>query len=352
VGWIAYRGGVTIFLRRIRCKYWRQKMKRRQAIQLIPMGLISSAFVSPIAAQSETDFPSRPVRLVVGYAPGGTTDIIARLIARELSRELGQSFVVDNRPGANSNLGTEVVVRSAPDGYNLLLGTISNATNATMYKNASFDVTRDLVPVASIGLVPNVLVVPATSAIKTFDEYLAFARANPGKMTFASAGSGSSIHLSGELFKSMAKVDMLHVPYRGSAPAINDLIAGQVGSMFDNLPSSLPQIQGGKLIALAVTSPARAPSLPNVPTVAEKGLQGFEAYSWTGLMAPRGTSPAIVAKLSAAVERALKEPSLIAQMEKIGASPKPAGPEEFSKFVDAEVRKWSAVIQKSGAKID
>jgi len=321
---------------------------RRVALLASALAMLCAA----LPASAAEDYPSRPIRLVVGYAAGGTTDMVARLIAKELTDRFGQPIVVDNRPGANSNLGTEFVTRAAPDGYTLLLATVSNTTNATMYPNATFDIQRDLVPVASIGIVPNVLEVPMTSPITTFEAYVDYVRKNPGKMTFASPGIGSSVHLSGELFKSMAKVDMLHVPYKGSSPAIADLLANQVGSMFDNLPSSLPQIKAGKFRPLAVTSPARIASLPDIPTVAEKGFPGFEAYSWTGIMVPKGTPPAIVTKVSNAISQIVENPQVAAQMEQIGATPMYKGPDQFGKFVNAEIAKWATVIQQSGAKIE
>jgi tripartite-type tricarboxylate transporter receptor subunit TctC len=297
-------------------------------------------------------YPIRPVRLVVGFPAGGTTDLIGRLVAKEMSARLGQAFVVDNRPGASSNIGTLSVARSTPDGYTLLLTTVANATNVTAYRKLSFDIQRDFVPIAGISMVPNVLVVSSSSAFKTFDEYLTFARKNPGKLTFASASSGSSTHLAGELFKTMAEVDMLHVPYSGSAPAITAVMGGQVDSIFDNLPSALPHIKGGKLRALAVTSPARTPALPDIPTVAELGFPGFEAYSWQGLMAPKGTPAAVVQKLSATASEILTDPGLAAQIVKLGGASNRLNAEDFRKFVKAEIEKWAPIIQKSGAIVE
>jgi tripartite-type tricarboxylate transporter receptor subunit TctC len=308
--------------------------------------------VAVASAETADTYPNRPVRLIVGFTAGGTTDTMARLIAKELSTRLGQVFIVDNRPGANGNLGTSQVVQSAPDGYTLLLATISNATNASMYRNLPFDIQRDLVPVASLGIVPNVIVVPAASPFKSLEEYVAFARRNPGKLTYASAGSGSSTHLSGELFKSMAKVDLLHVPFKGSAPALTDLLGGQVDSMFDNLPASLPHIASGRLRALAITSPTRTALLPEVPTVAERGFTGYEAYSWTGMMAPKGTPDAVIQKLSASISKALSDPAVVAQMGRIGATPMQRGPGDFGGFVRDEIKKWAAIIQRTGATVD
>lgn len=309
-------------------------------------GGLTALHVLPSFAQD--GYPARPVRLVVGFPAGGTTDMIGRLTAKELSARLGQPFVVDNRPGASSNIGTALVARAASDGYTLLLATASNATNATAYRSLSFDIQKDFIPIAGIAIVPNVLVVSSSSPLKTFDDYLRFARKNPGKLTFASASSGSSTHLAGELFKTMAKVDMLHVPYPGSAPAITDVMGGQVDSIFDNLPSAMPHIAGGKLRALAVTSPARAPALPDIPTVAELGFPGFEAYSWQGLMAPRGTPGTVVQKLSSTVSAFLTDPSVTAQIAKLGGVSNRLNAEDFRKFVKAEIDKWGLVIKKSG----
>ena len=309
-------------------------------------GGLTALHVLPSFAQD--GYPARPVRLVVGFPAGGTTDMIGRLTAKELSARLGQPFVVDNRPGASSNIGTALVARAASDGYTLLLATASNATNATAYRSLSFDIQKDFIPIAGIAIVPNVLVVSSSSPLKTFDDYLRFARKNPGKLTFASASSGSSTHLAGELFKTMAKVDMLHVPYPGSAPAITDVMGGQVDSIFDNLPSAMPHIAGGKLRALAVTSPARAPALPDIPTVAELGFPGFEAYSWQGLMAPRGTPGTVVQKLSSTVSAFLTDPSVTAQIAKLGGVSNRLNAEDFRKVVKAEIDKWGLVIKKSG----
>lgn len=300
-------------------------------------------------ASQAADYPERPVTIVVGYSAGGTTDVIARAIANGLSQELDQSFIVENRPGANSNIGTAQVAAAPADGYTLLVTTISNTTNATLYDSLSFDISSDFAPIGSIGMVPNVLVVPATASMQSYDDYVKYARENPGKLTFASAGTGSSIHLSGELFKHRLKLDMLHVPYKGSGPAITDLIGGQTDSMFDNLPSALPHIQSERLRALAVTSPERAGQLPDVPTISELGLEGFEAYSWTGLSAPAGTPDDVIATLSAALERVLQKPETKEQLYNLGVTTRISSPDEFKEFIEAEVDKWAVVIRESGA---
>jgi len=319
-------------------------------IFLSGVGSIAGLHALPSVAQD--GYPSRPVRLVVGFPAGGTTDLIGRLTAKELSARLGQSIVVDNRPGATSNIATASVARAAPDGYTLLLATASNATNVTAYKSLSFDIQSDFVPIAGIAKVPNILIVSSTSQFEKFDDFLSFARKNPGKLTFASASSGSSTHLAGELFKTMAKVEMLHVPYPGSAPAITDVLGGQVNSFFDNLPSALPHITGGKLRALAVTSPTRVPMLPDIPTVAELGFPGFEAYTWQGLMAPKGTPDSVVQKLSSTVSDFLTDPSVVSQITKLGGGINKLSPEDFRKFVKAEIDKWGPIIKKAGAVIE
>jgi len=323
-------------------------MNSRRKI-LCAVGAAAALHALPTFAQD--GYPNRAVRLVVGFPAGGTTDMIGRLTAKELSARLGQPVVVENRPGASSNIATAAVARAAPDGYTLLLATASNATNVTAYRNLSFDIQKDFVPVAGISIVPNVLVVSASSEIKTFDDYLNYARKNPGKLTFASASSGSSTHLAGELFKTMAKVDMLHVPYSDSAPAIVDMMGGQVDSIFDNLPSALPHIAGGKVRALAVTTRTRVPSLPDIPTVAELGFPGFEAYSWQGLMAPEGTPDAVVKKLSSAVSEFLVDPSVSAQIVKLGGIPNKLNADEFRGFLKAEIDKWAPILRQSGTTI-
>lgn len=306
----------------------------------------AATYVLPTSAHDS--YPNRATRLVVGFSAGGTTDMIARLAAKELSDRLGQSFVVENRPGATGNIATASVARAEPDGYTLLLATASNATNVTANQNLSFDIQKDFVPIAGISIVPNVLVVSMSSDIKTFDDYLNFARKNPGKLTFASGGSGSSMHLAGELFKTMAKVNMLHVPYGGSAPAITDIMGGQVDSSFDNLPSALPHIKAGKLRALAVTSQTRVAALPDIPTIAELGFPDYEAYSWQGLMAPKGTSDKVINTLSLAASEFLNDPRAIAEIVMLGGMPNKLDNSQFGVFLDAEIDKWAPIIRKSG----
>jgi tripartite-type tricarboxylate transporter receptor subunit TctC len=305
------------------------------------------------AVSSAQTYPTKPIRLVVPFPPGGATDILARDVAQKLTEAWGQSVIVDNRPGAGGNIGSELVAKSAPDGYTLEMGTVgTHAINASLYAKMPYDHVKDFTPVILVAGVPNVLVVTPSLPVNSVAELIAYAKANPGKLNFASSGNGTSIHLSGELFKVMAGVQMTHIPYKGSAPALQDLIAGQVQLMFDNLPPSLPQIKAGKLRALAVTSLARAPALPDVPTLAESGLPGFEASSWFGILAPAGTPAPIVAKLNAEVAKWLATPEAKEKLLKQGANPAGGTPEDFAKHIAAETAKWAKVVKDSGAKID
>jgi tripartite-type tricarboxylate transporter receptor subunit TctC len=311
------------------------------------------ALCVPVASAQAPAYPTRPVRLVVPFAAGGTTDILARALAQKLSEALGQPFIVDNRPGAGGNIGAELVAKSAPDGYTLLMGTVgTHAINPSLYKVMPYDHVKDFAPVVLVAGVPNVLEVNPSVPVQTVAELIAYAKANPGKLNFASSGSGTSIHLSAELFKSMTGVEMQHVPYKGSAPALQDLVGGQVQLMFDNLPSSLALIKAGKLRALAVTSTTRAPALPDVPTVAEAGVPGFEASSWFGLLAPAGTPPAIIAKLNAEANRWLSSPDAKDKLLAQGANAAGGSPEDFARHIAAETTKWAKVVKDSGAKVD
>ena len=304
------------------------------------------------AASAQT-YPTKPIRLVVPFPPGGATDILARDVAQKLTEAWGQQVIVDNRPGAGGNIGSELVAKSAPDGYTLEMGTVgTHAINASLYAKMPYDHVKDFVPVILVAGVPNVLVVNPAVPANSVAELIAYAKANPGKLNFASSGNGTSIHLSGELFKFMAGVQMTHVPYKGSAPALQDLIGGQVQLMFDNLPPSLPQIKAGKLRALAVTSLTRAPALPDVPTMAEAGLPGYEASSWFGVLAPAGTPLAIVTKLNAEIAKWLATPEAKEKLSKQGANAAGGTPEDFAKHIAAETAKWAKVVKDSGAKID
>jgi len=297
------------------------------------------------------DYPTRPVKWVVPYPPAGTTDVLARIIAQWLTEKLGQPFVIENRPGAGNNLGTESVVKAAPDGYTMLLVNPANGINATLYKELNFNVIRDIAPVAGIVRTPNVMEVTPSFPARTVAEFIAYCKANPGKINMASSGSGTSVHLSGELFKSMTGCQMLHVPYKGAGPALTDLMGGQVDVIFDNLPSSVGHIKGGKIRALAVTSAERDPSLPDVPTVSET-VPGYEATAWFGIGMPKGTPKDIVEKVNAEVNRALADPKMRARLAELGGKPIAGTPEDFGKVIAAETAKWEKVVISSGAKVE
>lgn len=304
-------------------------------------------------AQAADAYPTRPITFVVGYSAGGATDIVARLIAKSVSDELGQPVVVENRPGANSNIGAEAASRAKSDGYTLYVGSIANTINRTLYEKLNYDIKKDFTPVALLATIPNILVVHPDVPVKTVQEYVAYAESNPGKLTCASSGSGSSIHLSCEIFKLETGTDILHVPYKGSGPAVADLLGGQVDSMFDNLPSSLPQVKAGKLRVLGVTSPERVPFVPDVPTLAESGLPGFSVQSWFALMAPTGTPADVVEKLNAAVNKSLASEQVRTAYEKAGfvQPASPNTPATLQKFVDSEIDKWAKVVTSAGLKV-
>ena len=327
-------------------------MRRLSAI----VGVMLWAAATTVMAQS--GWPGRPVRIVVPFAPGGTTDILARAVAPELSRAFGQAFVVDNRPGAGGNLGADLVAKSAPDGYTLLMGTVgTHGINKSLYSKLPFDPQKDFAPITLVAGVPNVMEMNADTArrlgIQTVPDFIRYARAHPGQLNMASSGNGTSIHLAGELFKSMTGIFMTHIPYTGSGPALLGLVSGQVDVMFDNLPSSMPQIKGGKLKAFAVTSSQRSAAMPDLPTIEEAGLlKGFEASSWFGLLAPAGTPPEIVARIQAEVAKSLNTPAIKEKMLAQGAIPGGNAPAEFARMIDAEIKKWAGVVKVSGAKVD
>jgi tripartite-type tricarboxylate transporter receptor subunit TctC len=301
-------------------------------------------------ARAQT-YPTRPVRIVVGFPPGGSVDIVARLMSQWLTERLSQPFIVENRPGAGSNIGTEAVVRAQGDGHTLLLTSSANFINATLYDKLSFDFIRDIAPVATLARISNVMEVNPSVPAKTVPEFIAYAKANPGKINMASSGSGTSIHVSGELFKMMTGTAMVHVPYRGSAPMLTDLIAGQVQVAFDNLPSSIEHIRAGKLRALAVTTTTRTEALPDVPTV-DSFVPGYEASAYFGIGAPKGTPPEIIATLNQAINAGLSDPRLKARFAEMGALVLPGSPQEFARLFTDETEKWANVVKFSGAKPD
>ncbi len=324
------------------------RWKRRRLLQLAAaIALLSTA---PHPAATQGSYPTRPVRFIVGQAAGSSSDITARLIAQWLSERLGQQFVVETRPGAGGNIATEAVVRSPPDGYMLLLINAQNTINAALYEQLSFDFLRDIAPVAWIDRVPMIMEVTPALPAKTVPEFIAYAKANPGKINMASAGIGGPQHVAGELFKFMAGVDMVHVPYRGTTPAVTDLLAGQVQVMFDVTPTALPQITAGKLRPLAVTTAERLGALPDLPTMSEF-LKGYEASAWIGIGAPKGTPAEIITTLNRETNAALADPTIKRRLDEIGALVAPANTTaEFASFIADDAAKWAKVIKSAGIK--
>jgi tripartite-type tricarboxylate transporter receptor subunit TctC len=317
------------------------KLARRQFLHLAAGAVALPALSRGAVA---LDYLTQPVRIVVGFAPGGTTDVVARLTGQYLSERLGQPFIVENRPGAGTNIATEEVLHARPDGYTLLLVTVSNAINASLFKEISFNFLRDAAPVAGIMQVPNVVVVNPAVPVKTLPEFIAYAKANPGKIAMASGGVGSSSHMSGELFCMMAGINLIHVPYRGEAPALNDMLSGQTQVMFDLLSASIGFIRDGKLRPLAVTSATRSQALPDLATVADI-LPGYEATSFEGLAAPKGTPQDIVERLNKEVNAALADAAFRARMIDLGGQTIPGSPDDFSKLVAHDTEKWAQVIK-------
>jgi tripartite-type tricarboxylate transporter receptor subunit TctC len=297
------------------------------------------------------DYPNKPVHWVVGYPPGGSTDITARLIGNYLSEKLHQQFIVENKAGAGNNIGTEFVINSPPDGYTVYLVNPANGINASLYKKLNFNFIRDMAPVGGIMRVPNVMVVNPGVPAKTVAEFIQYAKANSGKINMASSGNGTSVHLSGELFMALTGVKMTHVPYRGSNPALTDMISGQCQVMFDNMPSSLPHIKAGKLRALAVTTEQRAAALPDVPTLAET-VKGYEASAWFGMGAPAKTPKDVIAILNKGINEALADPKMKPRFDDLGGAPMGGSPEDFGKIIVAETEKWKKVVEFSGATVE
>jgi tripartite-type tricarboxylate transporter receptor subunit TctC len=322
------------------------RLSRRQLLHLAS-GLAAVPGL-PFIARAQS-YPSRPVRLMVGFAAGQAIDILARLVGQGLSERLGQQFIIENRPGAGGNIATEMVVRSPPDGYTLLVVGANNAINASLYDNLSFNMLRDIMPVAGIYRVPQVMEVNPQFPARTVPEFIAYAKANPGKVNFASAGSGSVAHVTGEFFKMLTGIQMQHIPYRGAPPALTDLIAGQVDVMFDNLPSSIEHIRSGRLRPLGVCSTTRLPALPDVPPVADF-VPGFETSAFAGLGAPQGTPAEVIDMINKGVNAGLAEPTVAKRIVELGGMPMPLAPAGFGKLVADETEKWAKVVKFSGAK--
>jgi tripartite-type tricarboxylate transporter receptor subunit TctC len=325
---------------------------RRTAICLIATGIsIGISAVASIGSAAAQNYPTRPVKWVVGYPPGGATDIIARLIGQRLSERLGQQFVIENKPGAGNNIGTESVINAEPDGYTVLLVNPANYVNATLYPNLKFNLVRDLAPVAAFNRVPNVMTVNKDVPAKTVAEFIAYVKADPTKVNMASSGNGTSVHLSGEMFMMMTGIKMQHVPYRGAAPAITDMLGGQVQLIFDNMPSIIQHIRAGSLRALAVTTTERSPLLPDVPVLADT-VPGYEASALFGMGAPKKTPPEIIAKLNKEINEVLAEPAIRAKLIDLGGEPLPGTPEAFGKMIVAETEKWEKVVKAAGLKVE
>ena len=322
-------------------------ISRRSALSLIGTGISTLAIGRAWAA----DYPARPVKWVVGYPPGGATDIIARLIGQRLSEKLGQQFVIENKPGAGNNIATESVVNAEPDGYTLLLVNPANYINTSLYANLKFNFPRDIAPVASFQRVPNVMTVGKDVTAKNVAEFIEYVKANPGKVNMASSGNGTSVHLSGEMFMAMTGTKMQHVPYRGAAPAITDMLGGQVQVIFDNMPSVIQHIKSGTLRALAVTTTQRSSQLPDTPTVAD-AVPGYEASALFGMGAPKNTPKEIIAKLNATVNEILAEPAIKAKLVELGGDPLIQTPEQFGKDIVAETEKWKKVVEGAGLKVE
>ena len=321
-------------------------LSRRRVLELATGAFAFAGIWRSARAQT---YPTRPVRIIVGFPAGGPSDITARLIAQWLSEHLGQEFVVENRPGAASNIATEAALRAPPDGYTLLLVTSTNAVNATFYENLNFNFMSDIAPVAGIIRVPFVMEINPSIPAKTVPEFIAYAKANPGKINMASGGIGTSVHIAGELFKMMAGVNLVHVPYRGSAPALTDMISGQVHDMFDILTSSIQHIRSNALRALAVTSERRSEALPDLPTVGDF-LPGYEATAWYGIAAPKKTPSEIVDKLNNEVNTGLADPKIKARFAELASAVIPGSPADFGRLVGDEIQKWAKVVKFSGAK--
>jgi len=325
----------------------------RRAITVLCAGLALLPAGAAFAQERADAFPTRAITVIVPFPAGGTTDIVARLAGQALSQELGQPVVIDNRPGAGGNIGAQLVARAAPDGYTLVMGTVgTHAINPALYQKMPYDHLKDFVPISRVANVPNLLVANPSQPFRTVKDMIAYGKANPDKLSFASSGNGTSIHLAGELFKSLTGVQMQHVPYKGSAPALADLMAGQTSVMFDNLPSSIAFVRSGKLRPIAITTLKRSPELPDVPTIAESGVPGFDASSWFGLLAPAGTPPAVIKRIDDALLKVMTTTDLSKKIVEQGGEPAAETPDKFAAFIRSETTKWAQVVKASGASVD
>jgi len=327
-------------------------MKKTWTALAAALGIAAGAGANAQPAASAGDFPNRPIRIVVPFSAGGATDVIARVVGQKVSEQLGQPVVIDNKAGANGNIGAVAVARAAPDGYTLLMATSSHAINATLYRKLDYKLTSDFAALSNLASVPLLLVVHPSVPAKSPAELASYAKAEGGKVNFASGGTGTAAHLAGEQFNTLAGVRMMHVPYKGGALAQNDLVGGQVQAMFANLPEALPQVQAGRLRPLAVTGGTRRANLPDVPTFAEAGYPKLDARSWFGLFAPAATPAPVAAKLSSAIAKAVADPAVQARLKELGADPVGDSQEAFQKFVGQEVARWGALVERSGATVD
>ena len=306
----------------------------------------------PVALAAQGTYPNKPIRMIVPYPPGGPTDVLGRIVAQKLSESLGQQVVVENRPGASGMIGSEMVAKAAPDGYTLLTNASIHVINPSLYAKMSFDALRDFAPVSLIAQVPLILVVNPALPVKSVQELIALGKAQPNRLNFGSSGNAAAPHLAGESFKIATGIQMQHVPYKGSAPALTDLIGGQVQLIFDSMPSAMPHVKSGKIRALAVTTAKRSPTVPDLPTIAESGVPGFDISTWYGVWAPAGTPKDIVSKVAAEMAKALQQPAVRERLAALGAEPVGNTPEEFAAYCQAELAKWSRIVRESGAKAD
>jgi tripartite-type tricarboxylate transporter receptor subunit TctC len=315
-------------------------------------GLTAAAIAVALFTTGAAAFPTKPIRIVVAYTPAGTTDILARVVGQRMSEAWGQPVIVDNRPGANGNIGTEVAARAVPDGHSLVMATAgTHGINVSLYRKLPWHPVKDFAPVSLVAMVPNIMVVNNALPVKSVKEFIAYARANPGKLSYGSPGQGSTAHLSMELFKSMTGSNVVHVPYKGSAGVLNDVMGGQIAVTIDNMPPYVPQVRAGKIRALAVSTAKRSTAMPDLPTIAEAGVTGYDAGAWFGLLAPAGTPKAVVDKLSAETARILKLPEVSKRISELGAEPVGGTPEQFAAFIGSEIEKWARVIKDASVEL-
>jgi tripartite-type tricarboxylate transporter receptor subunit TctC len=324
----------------------------RYVVRSLPLGLVALLILGVVTGGSAQTYPNKPIRLIVGFPPGGSTDITARLVGQKLSASLGQPLVIDNKPGAGSNLGAEIAAKAAPDGYTLLMCTIANSINYSLYKDLYYDLIKDFAPVTQTTSMLSFLVIHPSLPVRSVKELIALAKSKPGELNYASSGVGNSPHLAGEMFKMMAGVDMVHIPYKGTGPELNDLLAGTVKIAFETTPAVLTHVKDGKLLALAVNSAKRTPLLPNVPTMSEAGVPGFEMTSWNGLAFPAGTPKEIITRVYQETLKAIQIPEVREKLSSLGADPVGSTPEQFAAFIQAETKKWAKVIKDANVKVD